>query len=285
MIHAIKKGYLLFRILSLDVVIGTLMTGVYISKLLNVSPSGWWYLILASTVWIIYTIDHLLDGLKGKDGQPVIFRHRYHFKHKKVLLVILTGLSVFTLVTGLLFLDKDIVIAGLILFAIIFSFFLIFWFFQKNISFFNQKELFIAIAYVAGITLAPYYWANSSLSTHQIILILVMVMLAWAEGILASWFDYENDIHDGHRSFTTAFGRKNTRYFLITLHIVIFILLKINLLFTVNLFQFFAIIIEVLMNTSLLLMLMFPKSMKIYDRYRIFGEMVFWLPGLILLAG
>jgi 4-hydroxybenzoate polyprenyltransferase len=112
-----------------------------------------------------------------------------------------------------------------------------------------------------------------------------MVMLAWAEGILASWFDYENDIHDGHRSFTTTFGRKNTRHLLITLHIAIFILLKINLLFTVNLFQFFAIIIEVLMNTALLLMLMLPKSMKINDRYRIFGEMVFWLPGLILLAG
>lgn len=42
-------------------------------------------------VWFIYTLDHLLDGIKLKDG-AVTIRHRVHFDHrmyiKRLLIVV-----------------------------------------------------------------------------------------------------------------------------------------------------------------------------------------------------
>lgn len=283
--NQLSKIYLLFRVWSLDVVLGTLMVGAFIVKLLDVSPTPWWWLILASTVWIIYTTDHLLDGYKGKNRQAVIYRHNYHFKHKMVLFILMIVLSGITLGIGITFLHSEIVMKGILLFAVILLYFLIVHFIQKQNHFFNQKELLIALAYIAGITLAPMVWNNNPLTTHQIITMIVLVLLAWAEGVLASWFDYENDLHDGHSSFTTTFGKNNTRYFLIALHIIIFLLLKVNIFFTDNWIQFGSIIIEAFMNLGLLLMLLNPRIMEKNERYRIFGEMIFWLPGIIIFVG
>ncbi len=277
----LTKAYSLFRLWSLDVVTGTVFTGLFIAKLLNIHPVGWWYFILASTVWIIYTIDHLLDGYKGKNSQAVIYRHRYHLHHKKMLLIMVLLLSALTLWAGIAFLHGTIVKRGIILFALIISYFLVMHLIGKKNHLFNQKEFFIALAYTSGILLAPLIWNNLPLTIHQIILIVILTLLAWAEGVMASWFDYENDLHDHHHSFATTFGKQNTRYFLIALHILIFILLKINILFTTQWPQFAAIIIEAVMNLALLMILLFPEKMKKNERYRILGEMVFWLPGLM----
>jgi hypothetical protein len=284
-LNQLSKIYLLFRVWSLDVVLGTLMVGAFIVELLDVSPSPWWWFILASTVWIIYTTDHLLDGYKGKNTQPVIYRHNYHFKHKLVLFIMMIVLSGITLGVGITCLHAEIVLKGILLFTIILLYFLIVHFIQKQNHFFNQKELLIALAYIAGITLAPMVWNNNPLTTHQIITIIVLVLLAWAEGVLASWFDYNNDLHDGHSSFTTTFGKNITKYFLITLHVIIFLLLKANIFFTEDWMQFSSIIIEAVMNLGLLLMLLNPKIMEKNERYRIFGEMIFWIPGIIIFAG
>ncbi len=261
------------------------MVGLFFVKLLKVEPTPWWWFILAATVWIIYTIDHLLDGYKGKNSQLVIYRHSYHFRHKGILFFILGVLSFVTFWAVVSFLHWEIVLRGVVLFLIIIVYFIAVHFLQKKNHFFNQKELLIAVAYMAGILLAPVFWNKNPVTTQQIILIVGMTMLAWTEGVLASWFDYENDLHDGHASFTTTFGKQHTRYFLIALHVLIFILLKVNIFFTENWLQFSAIIIEAVMNLSLLLMLLFPDLMKKNDRYRILGEMVFWLPGLLFFAG
>jgi len=284
-VHQLSKIYLLFRVWSLDVVLGTLMVGVFVTKNLQVNPTPWYWVILALAVWIIYTTDHLLDGFKGKNMQPVIYRHKYHFNHKLVLFILVITVSVFTLWAGITFLHSEIVLKGILLFTVILFYFLIVHFIQKQNHFFNQKELLIALAYIAGITLAPLVWNNNSLSTHQIITLSVLVLLAWTEGVQASWFDYENDLHDGHSSFTTTFGKQNTRYFLITLHIVIFLLLKVNLFFTDNWIQFGSILIEAIMNLVLLLMILNPSVMAKNERYRILGEMIFWLPGILFFVG
>ena len=279
------KYYNLFRVWSLDVVAGTLMVGLFFIRILHVEPTGWWWPILALAVWIIYTLDHLLDGMKGKNSQPVIYRHNYHFRHKKVLIITVGILSVVTLWAGISYLHWEIVKRGIFLFAIIVLYFLLVHLIQRKNHFFNQKELLIAGAYMAGILLAPAYWNKNPVTAQQIILIVVMTLLTWAEGILASWFDYENDLHDGHASFTTTFGKQHTGYFLVILHGLIFLLLIINVFFAENRLQLFAIVIESFMNLALLLLLLFPDVMQKNDRYRILGEMVFWLPGLIIFFG
>lgn len=265
-------------------VVGTLMVGAFVSKVLDVSPPLLWWPVLATTVWIIYTIDHLMDGYKNVNTQSIIVRHNYHFKHKKVMLILLVTLSAFTLWASFTFMNTKIILNGIVLFFLIILYFGLVHFFQNKSNHYFHKELFNALAYMAGIILAPSIWKDTTWSTYQILILIGLVLLVWAEGVMASWFDFENDLHDGHKSFATAFTKVNTKYFLVALHIMIFILLKIAVFYINNWLQFSAILIEAVMNLGLLLIILFPKKMIINDRYRILGEMIFWLPGIIWLV-
>jgi len=266
------------------VVVGTLMVGAFVSKVLEVSPPIWWWLILSTTVWVIYSIDHLMDGYKKTDGKAAIFRHNYHYRYRKIIIVLVVAFSIFTLWVGITFFNSKIILLGILLFMLIVFYFGLIHFFQNKSNHYFHKELFNALAYMAGIILAPAIWKDTPWSTYQILILVGIVLLVWAEGVMASWFDFDNDLHDGHKSFTTTFAKANTRYFLIALHILIFITLKITIFFTSDWFHFSAILIEATMNLILLLVLLFPSKMIKNDRYRIIGEMIFWLPGIICLV-
>ena len=58
----------LFQAFSLDVVIGALAVGLFAIKLLLVRPNPWWWLVLALSVWVVYTADHLIDGFQQKQN-------------------------------------------------------------------------------------------------------------------------------------------------------------------------------------------------------------------------
>ena len=280
----IKKFYLLFRLWSLDVVLGSLAIGVFFTKILNVNMPLWWWFVLPVSVWIIYTADHLLDGFKTEGSDTAIHRHFYHYKNKKRMLIAMTVAVVANILLVSVFASPKIVFRGLALGFIVGLYFLLVHYFKNFRYFFYQKELVIAVIYISGILLGPLTVSNKPLLTWQIIIILVLVLLAWAEGIMASWFDFENDIHDNHISFTTVFGKQKTRYFLIALHILIFVILKINIFFITDIKAFISIIIPAIMNLLLLLILLNPEKMEINDRFRIAGEMVFWIPIIILFS-
>jgi hypothetical protein len=50
-------------ILSIDVVIGSLFCGAFVVKLLDVQPGFAWWIVLPFSVWIVYGLDHLIDGI------------------------------------------------------------------------------------------------------------------------------------------------------------------------------------------------------------------------------
>ncbi len=275
--------YKFFQALSLDVVIGVLAVSLFASNLLEVEAKPEWIIILAFATWSFYTIDHLIDGIKSK-GKSTIFRHQFHFNNKTLLATLVIIFGVTSLLLSLLFLNFQIIQVGLLMGLLVLVYFTVLKLFGNKKSFFLQKEIIIAFVYVAGIWLAPLVWLHEIPETFTIIVISVLFFLAWAEGVMASWFDYENDLTEGHSSFTVLFGKQNTRIFLIVLHILIFIIIKLSVFFVSSNLQFAAMIILALMNLSLLLIILYPSTFSKNERYRIVGEMVFWLPFLILLA-
>jgi 4-hydroxybenzoate polyprenyltransferase len=277
-----KRIYLVFRLWSLDVVIGSLAVGGYFVHIFEVSMPKWWWVILPLSVWIIYTTDHLLDGLKTKNINAAIYRHQYHYKNKKLFVKAIISAIIIDILMVIIFLPEKLILRGIVLSFFVAAYLFTVHFINKKRFFYYQKEFVIATVYTIGIILGPITISNKSLTSWQFILVAGIALLTWAEGLLAAWFDYDNDIHDGHVSFATVKGKKTTKYFILFINIFIFVLLKINVLLITNYTQFFAIIIEALMNLILLIMLLSHEKFKYNDRYRILGEMVFWIPGIMI---
>lgn len=275
--------YKIFQSLSFDVVIGILATALFATKILIVEPNNFWLLILALASWSFYTFDHLIDGLKSKNN-TVIFRHSFHFKYLIPLsiLALVSGLTAFIL--SILFLDNKIIISGLSLGCFVLAYFLILYFKGKTNSWLLQKELIIAFVYVSGIWLAPIIWNNNLLPKFQLISILVFFLLVWAEGIMASFFDFENDHKENQSSFTILLGKKNTRKSLIITHVLIFVIINISAFYIKTNTEFIAMLIMTVMNLSLLFIILNPIYFNKNEKYRILGEIIFWLPAAIFIA-
>ena len=275
--------YKIFRSLSFDIVFGVAAVSLFASRLLNVVAQPVWILVLLLATWSFYTLDHLLDGLKNKETSS-IFRHYFHYNYRRSLFFATAITGSAALILSILFLDRIIIKLGFLLASLVLIYFLAIRLVAGKQSNLLQKELIIAIIYTAGIWIAPFAWSGFVCNTFATIVIVVLFLLAWAEGVMASYFDYKNDLKDKHTSFTVVFGKQNTRSFLITLHILVFILIKISVFFVSTNTQFAVMIILAIMNLSLLLIILYPQTFEKNEKYRIFGEMVFWLPILILLT-
>ncbi len=269
------------QILSIDVVIGTIAVGFMATKLLNITPNPYWWLILPLTVWVVYSLDHIIDSYKNKEN-AVIIRHRFHYVFRKPIIIMILIAALTSMILSLLYLDYQIIMMGLALSAFIASYFVLIYFQVQKQSVFLQKELIIAIAYTIGIFMAPLFWYNQLPPFVVIIVLFIIFILAWLEGIMISWFDFDNDIKDGHTSFTVLAGKRNTRYFLILGHMLIEIVTIILLVLIPLNIIFWALLIMLIMNLLLGLVILFPDSFYKNNYYRLIGETVFMLPILII---
>jgi len=273
--------YKVFRVLSLDVVIGVAASALFANHLMQSHLNVYWIIILVLATWSFYTFDHLVDGFKTKD-KALIFRHLFHYKYR-IPLSILAIISAFAaMILAYFYLEKVVITAGLLLGLIGLIYFLILSFISKKNIFF-QKELIIAFVYVVGIWMVPILNTKEMPDIFVFATMIIMFLLAFAEGVMASYFDYNNDIKEGHSSFSVLFGRKSTNIFLKTLHILLFVLLLYLMTFKLSDLQLLAVIIMLLMNTILLIINIFPQLFIKNDLYRIIGEMVFWIPILLII--
>lgn len=273
--------YKVFRVLSLDVVIGVAASALFANHLMQLRLNVYWIIILVLATWSFYTFDHLVDGFKTKD-KAFIFRHLFHYKYR-IPLSILAIISAFmAIILAYFYLEKVVITAGLLLGLIGLIYFLILSFTsKKNILF--QKELIISFVYVVGIWMVPILNTKEMPDMFVFATMIIMFLLAFAEGVMASYFDYDNDIKEGHSSFSVLFGRKSTNIFLKTLHILLFVLLLYLITLKISDLQLLAVIIMLLMNTILLIINIFPQLFIENDLYRIIGEMVFWIPILLII--
>ena len=264
-------------------VIGSLMVGAFACLLLDVDADIWWYLILALSVWVMYTADHILDAWRGKKTSTIL-RHKFHYTYRQVIIPIWIIVAIANVIICLIKLENEIIFHGLALGLCIMIYFAVIYFNRENHPYFLQKELFIAIIYITGIWLAPMVW-HSGLPDNIIMIIVVnLILLAWAEGIIISWFEIDEDIADNHVSFTVLFGKKNTLKFTILLLLIVLFLSVAGLIMATSLIIKIAFVIELLMVSSLAIIILFPHKFKQHQLYRYVGDDVFLLPGLILLV-
>lgn len=269
------------QILSIDVVLGTMAIGYLAIRILNVEANPIWWIILPLSVWIIYSLDHIIDGSKNKQ-EATIYRHWFHYLHQNLILTFIVLASVINLVLCLLYLDIHIIIMGLLLSIFIAIYFALIFFLKSTRVVLLQKELIIAFVYTFGIFMAPLYWYGSLPSIHVMIVIFIIFILAWFEGIMISFFEYFDDIKDGHTSFTVIAGKRNTRLFLIIGHMIIEIIAIILLIIIPVDIVFYALLIALIMNLILGIVTIYPENLENNNTYKFIGEFVFLLPVLLV---
>ncbi len=277
-----KNGYSITGLLqafSIDVVIGTLAMGMFAVKWCNVSlPVAWWF-ILGLSVWIIYTSDHLIDSLKKKQ-KATIYRHRLHHLLKNYLRILTFVLMAITILLSILYLDKKTILAGIGLGVLVIIYLLSITVANRKNSYFF-KELFIAFIYVTGIWLMPIVHCHTNTTFSTIGMLLLFILLAISEGVIISLYERSLDISDSFQSFSTHFGRMKTKKFVLVLLIVALTGSLTLLVFFPEKIHAMGFLISAVMSVILLLLLYFPTFFTKRNAYRLVGELVFWLPGIL----
>ena len=270
---------MLFQVFSLDVTGGALASGYFWARLLGVSVRPVWLLVLALSVWVVYTADHLVDGM-AKKHLATIRRHRFHYRYRYIIAgtLILAALSAVWLAR--FFLGENVFKNGLIL-GMLALVYLSLVFVVRKSRFYFHKEFFIALFYVAGTALAPVTWYHRPLSATVTVLLIVYVLLAWSESILMSFYEKDEDQKDQLESFTTYYGPSFTLKFMRILLVVLAVFLAMSALLC-SLWRGYFFLLWI-MDVFLLFLSLFPTFYKVDHRYRWWGEFIFWLPFLLIL--
>lgn len=259
--------YRYFNLLSLDVAMGATISALFLIKLFSVDIRLQGLLCLGLTVWLIYTMDHLVDASKLK-SQASTERHRFHQRNFRAILV-LAVVILLTIIPLLFFIYKPVLSMGIGLGVLVVLYFIV----QRKLSF--LKELVGAMLYSVGVMLPVI--ALSELSYYSLIEIpsILFFNTALINLVLFSWFDKDKDKLDNHPSLVTRVGdgmSKGILYFLFFVQMVLFVYALRNGISHLVLMVFAAM--------YLVLLLIFVRSgwFAINDRYRLAGDAVFLLP-------
>ncbi|NOX84873.1 MAG: hypothetical protein GXO86_02735 [Chlorobi bacterium] len=270
----------LFQVLSLDITIGALAVGWFAVKLFGVVANPVWWIVLPLSVWSVYTADHLADGLKQKENSA-IYRHDFHYRYRKILIPVVALTGTGAIVLACLFLDPAILEWGIILSGLILLYLLIVVMSGKNGSPYFHKELFIAFAYTAGIFLAPFVWYNGVPDYPVGLAVFYILLLAWCETVIVSFFDYNRDKADGNTSFAVRYGKNKTRMILMAVMVIMAGWLIFSVFLIMDKMSTIPLVIEFLMLTILFFIIFKHSYFQKNNLYRWLGEAVFWLPALL----
>jgi hypothetical protein len=259
------------NILSIDVALGAISGCAFFSAVLETPLRPHAYLSLGLIVWIVYTIDHLLDAARSST-EPSTQRHQFHKRHASPLTAAVVVAA--TLVTVEAFLvRKPVLFAGLGIAALV----IVYLWLQASLKFY--KEVAGAVLYTAGVVAAPWSLLGRPLHREEWIIVAVYVGTAYVNLLLFALMGSESDKRDGHPSIATQLGYVRTRKIIGTA--ILFIMLGIGLL----IFQgsTWAAIVLLLMNAAHLIFFRWPGYFMEHERYRRLGDLVFILPAVAVL--
>jgi hypothetical protein len=256
--------YRTFNFLSLDVVAGAVCSALFFAKVYHTALVSNGALILALTVWIIYSLDHLLDAAR-MHGKASTGRHIFHQRYFHLILVavIVAVVVVMILISNL---PTFVVMRGVVAGTVVAGYLVA----QKQL--YAIKELIAGVLYCAGI-LVPLEELNAgmpALITFQFFCVVLMNLL------LFSWFDLDKDVRQKTLSAVAIIGRSRSQWAIIALF---------GVEFAIALYAGFQrpALIVVIMGALHLVIMAFDQFFQSRERYRAFADGLFFLPVLYLL--
>ncbi|MBL7861137.1 MAG: hypothetical protein JNJ65_08240 [Cyclobacteriaceae bacterium] len=261
------RFYRAVNLLSLDVAGGAVVVALYFSKVLQVEPRFQGILALGLAVWIIYTVDRLLD-VRRMEMPASTKRHRFHQQHHRTLWII-TLLATGIVLSLIFFLRPPVLLYGFVLGTLVGIYLLI----QNRLPW---KEIMVALLYTAGVLFPSSTVQVVTLSVDQVFAIFFTFLIALINLLLFSWFELESDQQDRRLSFVTRWGKRKAERILFTLFLAtgtmatgMFIVFRSPMWIPL-----------MIMIAILFIIFYYPDYFRGDDRYRLWGDSVFLLPML-----
>lgn len=272
MMKQLIRFYRLLNILSIDVALGAVCCAAWFAVLFNVHLKPYALIALGLTVWIIYTVDHLLDARKIK-GPASTERHRFHQQNFKFLLVVLL-LAVLTDLLFVFLVRKAIFQWGLVLATAM----VIYFFVQQRLKY--LKEFIVALLFSCGVLLPSWSLAQHQPGGSLALVIIQFMLTALLNLLLFSWFDRHHDSRDRRESFVTFIGEGRTKTILWVIFATNYVLMAVSILYAPSVFD--KVIVIFSMNTILAFVFIQAHWFEMNDRFRLVGDSIFLLPVVYL---
>lgn len=248
-----------------------------VATLLHTTMPVLWYYILPASVWVVYTLDHLLDAqrIHGRAHTP---RHHFHRKYAPLLWRIwaLVALSC----VSALWLPRSIVIFGIGMCVLVGIHLLLVAYIRNRISKLLIKELGVGIVYSLGVW-GPILMLPAPWRLHHVEWIAFAVqffLIAMLNLFVFSLYDMAADVQDGHTSFVQAIGKRASRWLMAILGSVILLGCGIWVAEYPLLQSIYA-----LMTLLLLWIALDERRFRPHELFRMLGDGVFLLPVLYAL--
>ena len=264
--------------LSIDIVIGAVASMRFAELWSDDELPVWLYALLAGGVWVFYTADHLVDAWGGT-SKNASWRHKLHHRYFWQLLALVVMLSVVgSWIVWSVFPLRAIVYVAIVGFITLVYFALVHR--CRKRGRFLPKELLVAAIYTAGTWGVAFVWTmHQQLSAWFAMSVFSLFVLQ--EGLSAAWYDWDVDVQEGHPSLARAFGYK--------LSLRIMRWLPVAFLFVIGAMCWWwpehwpQLLIMLVVNGVLASIAWFNSFFAAEERYRLVGELIFWLFGLVAL--
>lgn len=285
MLTYIRNAYYL----SLPVVIGAVLSNRMAARLSDVEPVHWaTAIVLALVVFIIYTVDRLLDIRKYEadaTSQPLTPRHRFHGRNAPMLWWAVVGAAGLSLILTF-FLPGSVVKFGIVLGAICVAYVLVVFRLPSHHPILLLKEPLVAVLYSVGIW-GSVWVQRPKVSGIEMAAFIMFLGVALQNLLLFAVMEMReveafSRMPDSSFSLATELGEARCDTLLRWLTFLI-IATGLGLCFlTEDRFAQRSAIMLALMSLTLYVIQRYPDFFLKNERYRWLGDGVFWMPALVL---
>ena len=278
--HAVQKPGIIqiLNIFSIPVSIGLAISYSFLSSWLYHTHDIITAVLLGIGVWLIYTLDHLLDGMKLKE-RGASLRHHIHYKYRVQIAWLFAIVALLFLVLSFTFLDKSVIYFGLGLAALTALHFLINFLVKPSAKIFLKEPMiaFVVTLALLGIPCAQHEadWRGSVLP------FILLFFINLANLLIFSFYDHQEDEESGIKSLSVIIGQARIRiYAAATLLGAVLVLVALTI-FTQHDIEVH--VIFALMILCLTIILLKWRYFALKGRYRFWGDFIFILPILYFL--
>lgn len=277
MFNYLFRIYKKANVLSLDIVLGALLSAAFANAVFAYQAEWWYYMILASSVWLVYTMDHIVDSLKNKE-KTTSKRHLFYFVNLKSIIVFVALISLLVANLIFFFAPLSLVFFGIFVGSVSLVYLVVL---LKKPNFWLPKELLVALIYTLGIWGFPIVLYHS-IGLEDLIFPFIFFLLVLFVLLFYSVVDLEEDIANGFLGILSVLPKSSAERLLImilTFEIIGFLFLQYFFLW--NEILPFSLIYFVMISMNFALYF-YRNRLKSNGVYRIVGESIFFVPGIVI---
>lgn len=270
--------------LNFLVVVGAVLSNKMVARLSGVDPVHWATpVVLAICVFIIYTVDRLLDirkyGTKAL-GQTLTDRHRFHQRHVAVLWRVV-GVAVVVATVMTFFLPGSVIKFGIVLGGICAAYVGAVYRLPARHPALLLKEPLVALLYAAGVW-GSVWVQRPAVSRIDMAECLMFVGIAFQNLLLFAVMEQHETDGPPVYSLAIAWGQDRCTLILRWLTVGIITTGLLICFLTDDRFAQRSALMLGLMSLVLYGIQRYPAYFLKNERYRWLGDGVFWMPALVL---